>query len=167
MGAEPARILARGEGYGIYAWESMLLNVFDHGAANLEGMVAMRDASRDFHRAHSKFPSVTVLRGELSMRIPQEVRDISMEIARESADMISATVIVVPTTGLKSAFYRSIITAAQMVQRSKAPQRTSTSFEDAITWICSLEGQPGGITGRAADAMVAFGPYVIDSPAVN
>lgn len=136
-----------------------MVSTFDR-MADVAALHRVSEAYAAFGREHQTFRSITVLRGELEMNVPADVREASNEVARASVAYVSASAIVVPASGLKGAFYRSLISGSQLLSRSKAPQRATKTVDEAFEWICGLERDDGGSGATAAEALQVFRPLV-------
>lgn len=96
---------------------------------------------------HPKCVVASILRAELSMSVDEEVRQKSRGIIERLGDRTLRSVLVVERTGLRAAFFRSVITSVYFLLRTSTSQKISASLDEGLDWLFeAVETGEQGIT---------------------
>jgi hypothetical protein len=127
-----------------YRYHSLLLNVH-WGELKLEHLVTISGACETLVREHGSMSSVIVMRGEFSMDLSSDMRRAGANLTTKFEAHNLGQAMVIEADGFRSSMARSVITAVNLLARSRARQRVFKDPLEGVLWLCALEGQPSEI----------------------
>ncbi len=113
--------------------------------ATAEQVDLVADVQRHVLREFPKFVVLTIIRAELSMSVPDDVRERSRANIDEFEDRSVRNVMIVEEGGLRASFFRGVVTGVYFLSRKTKSQKVATSIDEGLDWLFEplLAGQDG------------------------
>lgn len=131
-----------------YRYHSLLLNVH-WGELRPAHFMAIGGACETLVREHGKLSSIVVMRGDYTIDLSSEMRQAGAHLTTKLEPFNLGQAMVIEADGFRFSMSRSVITAVNLLARSRAKQRVFKDPLEGLAWLCELDGQPAEVRDAA------------------
>ncbi len=129
------------------------------GPPTLEDLKRSAVIEDELLERYEKVSMLTVVSNTGALRLPQEVRDYSVQLSARFAPRLRGSAVVVVSKGLGAAMARAFLSAFMLLSRADLPLRNCATLDDAVDWLRGLPEQDPevarSLTRKALDAFLA------------